>query len=77
MAQRNLTFENVIKWAVIVILAIVALKVVFTILAVAFVVGGFLLARVLPLVLLAGLVYVAWQWLSKPREGGSSADPMI
>ena len=72
MSDRSVTFENVIKWAVIIILAIVALKVVATILGIAFVIGGFLFARVLPLVLFVGLVYFGWQWLRK--QNGDATD---
>lgn len=70
MYERKTTFENVLKWIVIAILAIVALKVVATILGIAFVIGGFLFWRVLPLVLLVGLIYMGWQWLRK--ENGRS-----
>ena len=72
MSDRNITFENVLKWTVIVILAIVALKVVVTVLGIAFFIGGFLFWRVLPLVLVVGAIYMVWQWLSNGRNGGSS-----
>jgi hypothetical protein len=69
MSDRNVTFENVIKWIVIVILAIVALKVVATILGIAFFIGGFLFWRVLPLVVFVGIIYMVWQWM---RNGNGS-----
>ena len=56
MSNRGTDFETILKWAVVIILAIVALKVVATILGIAFVLGGFLLWRILPLVLVAWLV---------------------
>lgn len=49
-------FETILKWVVVGILAIVALKIVFAVLATAFFVGGFLLWKVLPLVLIAWIV---------------------
>lgn len=66
--SRNL--ETAFKWAVVVILAIVALKAVFTVLGVAFFIGGFLLFKVLPLVLLAWAVLKVVQWLTRDREPG-------
>jgi hypothetical protein len=72
MSDRNTTFENVLKWIVIAILAIVALKVVVTVLGIAFFIGGFLFWRVLPLVLVVGAVYMAWQWLRNGKGGASS-----
>jgi hypothetical protein len=74
MSDRNVTFENVLKWIVIAILAIVALKVVVTVLGIAFFVGGFLFWRVLPLVFVVAAVYMAWQWLRKD-SGGADIDP--
>jgi hypothetical protein len=77
MSDRNSTFENVLKWTVIVILAIVALKVVVTVLGIAFFVGGFLFWRVLPLVLVVGAVYMVWQWLSNGNGGSTdTSDPV-
>jgi hypothetical protein len=64
-------FETVLKWAVIAIVAIVALKVVATVLGIAFVIGGFLLGRVLPLILVVWLGYRAVLWLreKEPAAG--------
>ena len=73
MSDRKSTFENVIKWIVIAILAIVALKVVATILGIAFFIGGFLFFRVLPLVLFVGLLYMGWQYLQKRNDGDTSS----
>lgn len=73
MSERN-DFETVLKWVVVVILAIVALKVLATVLGLAFVLGGFLLFRVLPLVLVVWAVYKAVQWLTRPSGRGASAD---
>lgn len=61
------SFETILKWVVVVILAIVALKVIATVLGVAFVLGGFLLFRLLPLVLLVWLVVKAIEWLTGKR----------
>jgi hypothetical protein len=74
MSDRNITFENVLKWTVIVILAIVALKVVVTVLGIAFFVGGFLFWRVLPLVLVVGAIYMVWQWLRNGNGGTGTSD---
>ncbi|MDB4951711.1 MAG: hypothetical protein JWM27_4360 [Gemmatimonadetes bacterium] len=70
MSEKS-TFETVIKWTVVVILAIVALKLVFTVLGLAFFLGGFLLFRVLPLVLLVWLVSRAIAWF----RGSSTTSP--
>ena len=73
MSDRKSTFENVIKWIVIAILAIVALKVVATILGIAFFIGGFLFFRVLPLVL---LVWTVVQVLWVERAIDTDRDPI-
>ena len=65
-------FETVVKWVIVVILAIVALKVIATVLGIAFVLGGFLLFRVLPLVLLVWGLYMVIQWLTGKNKGTSS-----
>jgi len=69
MAQNNTTFETILKWVVLVILAVVALKVVATILGLAFVLGSFLFWKVLPLVLLVWLIFKLVEWL-RARNGG-------
>ena len=66
------SFETALKWVVVVILAIVALKVVFTVLGLAFFIGGFLLFRVLPLVLVVWAVVKVVQWL-REKNGGAAA----
>lgn len=65
-------FETVVKWVIVVIVAIVALKIIATVLGIAFVLGGFLLFRILPLVLLAWGVYMVIQWLTGKNKGTSS-----
>lgn len=70
--SSNNTFETVLKWIVMVILAIVALKVVVMILGTAFVIGGFLLYRVLPLVLMVWLGLKVFEWL-RGKNGGSTS----
>ena len=74
MREKN-SLETIIKWAVVVILAIVALKVVFTVLGVAFVLGGFLLFRVLPLILLVWIVLRVIAWLRGSNGGTDPAPP--
>jgi hypothetical protein len=71
--SNNNTFETVLKWIVMVILAIVALKVVVMILGTAFFIGGFLLYRVLPLVLMVWLALKVFEWLRGKNCGGSSS----
>jgi hypothetical protein len=60
--------ETVLKWIVLVILAVVAMKIVFSVFAIAWVLGGFLLTKVLPLVVLVWLVLKAVEWW-KTRNG--------
>jgi predicted signal transduction protein with EAL and GGDEF domain len=62
--------ETILKWIVLVILAVVALKVVFSVFALAWLVGGILLTKVLPLVLLVWLVLKVVEWW-KSRNGGT------
>ena len=70
MTQRS-DWETVIRWIVLAILAVVALKVAVTILGIAWVLGGFLLFKVLPLVLLVWLVLKGIEWF-RGRNGGGS-----
>ncbi|HEX8903746.1 MAG TPA: hypothetical protein VF771_02750 [Longimicrobiaceae bacterium] len=71
MEQNGKTkLETILKWIVMVILAIVALKIVFSVLALAWILGGILLTKVLPLVLLVWLVLKLVEWW-KSRNGGS------
>ncbi|HET7231326.1 MAG TPA: hypothetical protein VFJ16_15055 [Longimicrobium sp.] len=67
------TLDTILKWVVLVILAVVAMKIVFAAFAMAFVLGGFLLTKVLPLVVLVWLVMKAVEWL-KGRNGPAPAD---
>ena len=75
MSNGKSDFETILKWVVIVILAIAALKIIAGVLGIAFFLGGLLLFRVLPLVLVVWLVYKGFQWLSG-RNGGSSHGTM-
>ena len=77
MSEKS-SFDNVFKWIILVILAIVALKVAVTVLGLAFFLGGFLLFKILPLVLIVWLVVKAVQWI-RGRNGGDGAttDPAI
>ena len=68
MSENSSQLETVLKWIVIVIAAVFALKIVFTVFAVAFVIGGFLLTKVLPLVMLVWLVLKLVEWW-KTRNG--------
>lgn len=69
MSEKN-TFETILKWVVVVILAFAALKVLLTVMGIAFFLGSFLLFRVLPIVLVVWLVVKAVEWLRSDR--GSS-----
>jgi hypothetical protein len=73
VSSRNTDLENVLKWIVVVILAIVALKVVATILGIAWLVGGFLLFKILPLVGLVWIVLKAVEYFRGSR--GTSPTP--
>jgi hypothetical protein len=68
--RASYTLETIFKWAVVIILAIVALKAVFTVLGIAFFIGGFLLFKILPLVLLGWAVLKVVQWLTRNGEPG-------
>lgn len=70
VSNRNSDFENVLKWIVIVILAIFALKIVATVLGIAWFLGGFLITKILPLVILVWLVMKAVQYF---RGSGSTS----
>ena len=66
--QNDSKLETILKWTVLVIAAVVALKLVFGVLAIAWVVGGVLLTKVLPLVLLVWIVLKLIEWW-KSRNG--------
>jgi uncharacterized membrane protein YdbT with pleckstrin-like domain len=68
MSENSTKLETILKWIVLVIAAVVALKIVFSVLAIAFVLGGFLLTKVLPLVVLVWLVLKLVEWW-KTRNG--------
>ena len=72
MSSSDSNFETVIKWVVVVILAIVALKVIATVLGIAFFLGGFLLWRVLPMVLVVWLIFKAIEWLRGSKGSSTS-----
>jgi hypothetical protein len=74
MTENANGFEKILKWIVMVILAVVALKVVFGIFAIAFVLGGFLLTKVLPLVLLVWLVLRLVEWYRNRNTGVDTVD---
>ena len=71
MPERN-SFETILKWIVLIILAVFALKVIASVLGLAFVLGGFLLWRVLPIVLLVWLVFKLIEWLRGNNGGGTA-----
>jgi hypothetical protein len=73
MPERN-SFETVLKWIVLVILAIVALKVAISVLGLAFFLGGFLLFKILPLVLLVWVALKLVEWFRGNGRGGAT-DP--
>lgn len=68
MSENQTKLETILKWIVLVIAAVVALKIVFSVFAIAWLVGGFLLTKVLPLVLLVWLVLKLIEWW-KTRNG--------
>ena len=68
MSENQSKLETILKWIVLVIAAVVALKIVFSVFAIAWLVGGFLLTKVLPLVLLVWLVLKLIEWW-KTRNG--------
>jgi len=72
--SRNSDLETVLKWIVVVILAVAALKVLVTVLGIAWLVGGFLLFRILPLVLFVWVVLKAVEYFRGPK-GTSPAPP--
>jgi hypothetical protein len=74
MREKN-TLEMIIKWAIVIVLAVVALKIVFTVLGVAFVLGSFLLFRVLPLLLIVWLVVRLFGWFRGSDDSAMSAAP--
>jgi membrane protein YdbS with pleckstrin-like domain len=73
MSPNDNNLEKILKWIVVMVLAVVALKIVFGALALAWVIGGFLLSKVLPLVLLVWLVMKLVEWY-KGRSAESPAE---
>lgn len=70
-SSSNNTFEAILKWSIVIILAIVALKVVAAVLNIAFFVGWVLLWKVIPLVVVAWLILKAIEWL-RGKNGDSA-----
>ena len=62
MSENSTKLETILKWIVLVIAAIVVLKLAFGVLALAWVIGGILLTKVLPLVLLVWVVLKLVEW---------------
>ena len=62
MSENETKLERILKWIVLVIAAVVALKIVFSVFAVAWLVGGFLLTKILPFVLLVWAVLKLVEW---------------
>ena len=62
MSENETKLERCLKWIVLVIAAVVALKIVFSVFAIAWLVGGLLLTKVLPFVLLVWAVLKLVEW---------------
>jgi hypothetical protein len=62
MSENTTKLETILKWIVLVIAAIFVLKLAFGVLAFAWVIGGILLTKVLPLVLLVWVVLKLVEW---------------
>jgi len=62
MSENGTKLENILKWIVLVIAAIVVLKLAFGVLAIAWVLGGILLFKILPLVLFVWVVLKLVEW---------------
>lgn len=77
MSTSNNTFEAILKWAVVIILAIVALKVVAAVLNIAFFVGWVLLWRVIPLVVVGWLILKAIEWLRGKKDGSTASQSTL
>jgi hypothetical protein len=75
MSEKN-TFETILKWMVVVILAFAALKIVLAVLGIAFFLGGVLLFRVLPIVLVVWLAFKAIEWLRGDRHGSAPSSTL-
>lgn len=69
------SLETVLKWVVLVILGIAALKIALSVLGLAWVLGGILLFRVLPIVLLVwAVVWVVRSMSGSSRGAGGTSD---
>jgi hypothetical protein len=57
-------------WAIVAVVALVAIKVVFALLGV----GLFLLFKLLPIVLVGWVVVKVWRWLQQPKRTTTTVD---
>jgi hypothetical protein len=62
MSENSTKLERILKWIVLVIAAVIVLKLAFGVLALAWVLGGFLIFKILPLVLLVWVVLKLVEW---------------
>lgn len=62
MSENGTKLETILKWIVLVIAAVFALKIVASVLGLAWLIGGVLLTKVLPLVVLVWLVLKLVEW---------------
>lgn len=67
--REKSSVETALKWIVLIILGIAAIKIGLTVLGIAVALGGFLLFKVLPLVLAVWLVVALFRWATGPRGG--------
>ncbi|HEX5724630.1 MAG TPA: hypothetical protein VFX98_04145 [Longimicrobiaceae bacterium] len=70
MSERS-SFDNIIKWIIVAVLAVLALKVALSVLGLVFFAGA-ILWKLLPIILFAWLVVKAIGWI-RGRNGGSAA----
>lgn len=75
MSEKN-TFESILKWMVVVILALAALKIVLAVVSISFFLGSVLLFRVLPIVLVVWLAFKAVEWLRGDRHGSAPSSTL-
>ena len=73
MSENGTTLETILKWIVLVIAAVIAMKLVFGAFALAWFLGGILLFKVLPLVALVWLVLKLVEWW-KTKNGTVPAE---
>lgn len=68
MGESKSLFATIATWALIGIVAVIALKLVLGLVGVVFGFAGFLLFTVAPILLLGWLALKAWQAFARPRE---------